>query len=331
MSKLDITLACGLYDRTRALFDGSVIPEGINLNFLPMVPGETFWRMLNNTEFDASELSLSSYTMLRSRGDDRFIALPVFPSRTFRHSGIYIRKASGIKSPEDLKGKRIAVGDYQMTAAVWVRGLLQDEYNVSPEDMTWITGTAVQEYKLPDNIAIENCGNTNPEALLCNGDIDALISVMIPESLCEHDSDICRLFPDYKQVEMEYFRRTGVFPIMHTLVIRTDIYKSYPWLAISLYKAFTESKRRSYKYIYNTDALTTSLPWVIDEMEKTRSLMGDDFWDYSIEGSRPTLDTLMRYLHEQGLTDRQMQIDEIFVDNIKSDMSDYLHGTSEDR
>ncbi|NNE36745.1 MAG: ABC transporter substrate-binding protein, partial [Gammaproteobacteria bacterium] len=270
------------------------------------------------------------YTMLRSRGDDRFIAIPVFPSRTFRHSGIYINKNSGIQSPEDLKGKRIGVGDYQMTAAVWVRGLLQDDFNVHPKDMTWVTGTAVQDYQVPPGITVENCDNDNPETLLYNGEIDALISVMIPKQLNNKDSDVIRLFPDYKQIEMEYFQRTGVFPIMHTLVIKTGLFTSHPWLAISLYKAFIEAKNKCYRYLYNTDALTTTLPWVVNEMEDTRNLMGNDFWDYSIDGSRPTLETLMRYLHEQGLTETQMRVKDLFVENINSGMSSYLHGTSED-
>ena len=154
MAKLNLSLACGLYDRTRALFDGTVQPEGINLNFLPMVPGETFWRMLNNTEFDVSEMSLSSYAILRSRGDDRFSAIPVFPSRIFRHSGIYINTNAGIKTPADLKGKRIGVGDYQMTAAVWARGLLEDEYQVRPTDMQWVVGKAVQQLELPGEVSI---------------------------------------------------------------------------------------------------------------------------------------------------------------------------------
>ena len=330
MGKLNLTLACGRYDRTQALLDGTVQPEGINLNFLPMVPGETFWRMLNNSEFDVSEMSLSSYTILRARGDDRFIAIPVFPSRIFRHSGIYINTDSGIEAPEDLKGKRIGVGDYQMTAAVWARGLLQDEYQVSPADMQWVVGKAVQEVELPSEISVKHSTASNPETMLERGEIDALISVMIPRSLNKKDSQVTRLFPEYKKVEADYFSRTGIFPIMHTLVIKTELYERNPWLAISLYKAFVRAKQISYERLYNTDALTTTLPWVVDDIETTRLLMGDDFWDYSIEGSRPTLDALTRYLHEQGLTETRVNTDELFVNNIQHDLKDYLHGTGED-
>ena len=167
MSRLKLTMACGNYDRTRALIDGTVQAEGVDLNYLPMVPGETFWRMLNNAEFDVAEMSLSSYTILRSRGDERFIALPVFTSRIFRHSAIYINADAGISVPGDLKGKRIGVADYQMTAAVWVRGLLQDDYQVRPEDLSWTVGTAVQQIELPKNVSVRSAGQDAPETLLC--------------------------------------------------------------------------------------------------------------------------------------------------------------------
>ena len=331
MGKLNLTLACGLYDRTQALMDGTVKPEGVSLNFIPLMPGETFWRMLNNSEFDVSEMSLSSYTILRSRGDDRFIAIPVFPSRIFRHSGIYINNGSGISSAADLKGKTIGVGDYQMTAAVWARGLLQDEYQVRPSDMKWVVGEAVQKVALPENISITRADKESPEQLLETGKIDALISVMIPSALNSSSSNVVRLFPDYRKVEQDYFRRTGIFPIMHTVVIRKEIYEDYPWLTISLYKAFKEAKQLSYRRLMNTDALNTILPWSVSEMEETREIMGEDYWDYSIEGSRPTLDALTRYLYEQSLTDIKMNPDDLFVNNINEGLDKYLHGTSEDR
>jgi 4,5-dihydroxyphthalate decarboxylase len=331
MNKLNLTLACGLYDRTQALLDGCVQVEGVNLTFLPMVPGETFWRMLNNSEFDVSEMSLSSYSILRSRGDDRFIAIPVFPSRIFRHSGIYINSDSGIKSPQDLKGKKIGVGDYQMTAAVWARGLLEDEYQVKPGDMEWVVGTSVQEVALPADISVSSSGKSNPETLLEQGELDALISVMIPKQLNKEGGKICRLFADYKKVEADYYSRTGIFPIMHTVVIKTELYEANPWLAISLYKAFVQAKGISYRRLFNTDALTATLPWLVNEMENTRLLMGDDYWDYSIEGSRPTLEAITRYLFEQGLISKQIIPEELFVNNIQGSLNQYLHGTSEDR
>jgi len=330
MTKLKLTLACGNYDRTMALMDGTVRPEGVELNYLPMVPGETFWRMLNNAEFDVSEMSLSSYTILRSRGDERFIALPVFTSRVFRHSGIYVHTDAGINAPGDLRGKRIGVGDYQMTAAVWARGLLQDDYKVRPEDMKWVVGTAVQKIEFPPAISIASAAPATPEALLERGDIDALISVMMPRSLNQKAGKVRRLFPNYREVETDFYRRTRIFPIMHTVVLRTDLYNAYPWLAINLYKAFVKAKEICYKRLYDTDALSATLPWLIEDIEATRELMGHDYWDYSINGSLPTLDALTRYLHEQGLTRSRMRPQDLFVSNIHEDLDKYLHGTGED-
>jgi len=330
MSKLKLTLACGSYDRTRALQDGTVHPEGIELNYLPMKPGETFWRMLNNSEFDLSEMSLSYYTILRSRGDERFIAIPVFTSRIFRHSGIYINSRSGIKTPEDLKGKRIGVGDYQMTAAVWVRGLLQDDYQVHPRDMQWVVGKAVQDIDLPAELSITSAEpGRSLEEMLEQGELDALVSVMIPRALRQGSTEVRRLFPDYREVEAEYYRRTGIFPIMHTVVLKTELYDAHPWTAISLYKAFLQAKERCDSALYNTDALSVSLPWLIEDIENTRDLMGIDYWDYSVSGSLPTLAALTRYLYEQGLTQIQMTPEDLFASNIRDDLNDYLRGTGE--
>lgn len=330
MSKLKLTLACGNYDRTRALMDGTVQPEGIDLNYLPLIPGETFWRMLNNGEFDVSEMSLSSYTILRSKSDERFIALPVFPSRIFRHSCIYIRSNSGIQKPEDLKGKRIGIGDYQMTAAVWIRGLLQDDYQVRPQEVQWVMGKAIQEIDLPPDISIEEAkAGSSLEEMLENGELDALGSVMIHPAIRRGSHSVRRLFENSREVETDYYRRTGIFPIMHTIVLKTELLHSHPWVAISLYKAFVQAKEICYNHLYSTDALTTTLPWLIEDIEITRQLMGRDFWDYSIKGSLPTLDALTRYLEEQGLTKVRMNTGELFVPNIRDDLNQYLRGTGE--
>lgn len=331
MAKLKLTIACGNYDRTRALMDGTLQPEGIELNYLPLGPSETFWRMLNNEEFDVSEMSLSSYTILRSEGDHRFIALPIFPSRIFRHSGLYIRSDSGIEKPEDLKGRRIGVGDYQMTAAVWIRGFLQHEYKVKPELMNWVTGQAVRKIELPEDVKIEE---TEPgqslEHLLEEGEIDALISVMLPRPFLTGSPRIRRLFPDYRKVETEYYKRTGIFPIMHALVIRTELFEAEPWLAVSLYKAFVRSKERNYRRLYDTNALTASLPWLIDEIENMHRIFGEDIWNYSVEGSRPTLDAFVAYMNEQGLTRRKMTVEELFVPNIREQFGHYLQSIGEE-
>ncbi len=322
---MQLTLACGRYDRTQALIDGRVRPEGVDeLNFLPLKPGETFWRQLNNMEFDASEMSLSSYTILRSEGDERFIAIPVFPSRVFRHSAVYLREDSPLEKPEDLKGKRVGVGDYQMTAAVWVRGFLQHEYGVRPEDISWVVGKPIRAIKPPEGIRLEVLsGAKTLEAMLEQGEIDALVSVMLPRKL---GNGVRRLFRDFRQVEAGYYRRTRIFPIMHTLALKRTVYEKHPWLAVSLYKAFCKARDLARHWLYDTDALPVTLPWVIDELEKSR----DVAWDYSVEGSRPTLEALVAYLDEQRLTRRRMQVAELFAPNVNPGLDQYLHATGED-
>lgn len=331
MSKLKLTLACGYYDRTRALIEGSVQPEGIELNFLPLGPGEIFWRMLNNQEFDASEMSLSTYSILRSQGDERFIALPVFPSRTFRHGCIYIHSGAAIQRPQDLKGKRMGVGDYQMTAAVWVRGLLQHEYQVAAEELHWVVAAPVcAGIDLPTEVRISPIeSGQSLERMLEAGEIDALASVVMPKGLHEENSAVKRLFPNFREVESDYYRRTKIFPIMHTVVIKRELYEREPWIAISLYKAFVQAREINYKRLYDSNTLFTSLPWLIDEIENSRRIFGPEIWDYSIEGSRPTLEAFLQYLDEQRLARRRMKIEELFAPNISPEFVRYLRGTGE--
>lgn len=328
MRKLKLTLACGRYDRTQPLIDGRVEPEGVDLTFLPLRPGETFWRMLNHQEFDVSEMSLSSYTILRSEGDTRFTAIPVFPSRVFRHSAIYLRADSTIEQPQELRGKRIGVGDYQMTAAVWVRGLLMHEYGVRPDEITWVIGRPVRAISLPKEIRIESMStDTTLEAMLESGEIDALATVMIPSGL---GKTVRRLFRNPRQIEREYFQKTHIFPIMHTLVLKAPLYEENPWLAVSFYRAFCRARDVAYQSMYDTDALTVGLPWVIDEVETSRETFGPQIWDYSIEGSRPTLEALVAYLDEQQLSRRRMKVEELFVSNIGPGLAEYLRATGED-
>jgi 4,5-dihydroxyphthalate decarboxylase len=328
MKPLKMTIACGRYDRTQALIDGRVEPEGVDLTFIPLRPGETFWRMLNHGEFDASEMSLSSYTIIRSEGDRRFIAIPIFPSRVFRHSAVYLRADSKIERPEDLKGKRVGVGDYQMTAAVWVRGFLAHDYGVMPRDIEWVAGRPVRSVKTPEDVRILSMRpDTTLEAMLETGEIDALVSVMIPKAL---GKTVRRLFSDFRSVEAHYFARTGIFPIMHTFVLKTALYEQHPWLAASFYKAYCRAREIAYRTIYDTDALAVGLPWVIDDVEAMRRTFGPHIWDYSIEGSRPTLEALVAYVDEQGLSSRRMKVDELFVPNIGPALNEYLRSTGEE-
>jgi 4,5-dihydroxyphthalate decarboxylase len=322
---MHLTIACGRYDRTQALIDGRIKPEGVErLTYLALRPGETFWRMLNHEEFDASEMSLSSYTILRSEGDTRFIAIPVFPSRVFRQNALYVRADSPLRGPADLKGKRIGVGDYQMTAAVWLRGFLQHEYGVLPKDLTWVIGRPIRTIEPPRGIHLEPLATgTTLEEMLERGEIDALMTVMIPKTL---GTTLRRLVPDFREVERAYYRKTKIFPIMHTFVLRRAVYEAQPWLAVSLYRAFVRSRDMALRHMYDTDALTVSLPWVIDEIERGREIP----WDYSIEGSRPTLEALVQYLDEQTLTRRRMKVEELFAPNVNPALDQYLRATGEE-
>jgi 4,5-dihydroxyphthalate decarboxylase len=319
-----VTLACGATDRTMPLILGDVRPAGIDLTFLRMYPEEVFWRMTRHAEFDAAEMSLSSYVLRRSRADDALLAIPVFTSREFRHSCVWVRADAGIAAPADLKGKRMGVPEYQMTAAVWIRGLLSDDFGVAPADMQWYSGGLYQpgrEEKLPITIpgvdlrAIR-ADQTLSDMLLA-GDLDAVMGPRPPRGF--PGPRVHRLFADFRQVEAEYFRRTRVFPIMHTVVVRRELLDCEPWLARSLYDAFCEAKRRAMAELAEPVVLATTLPWQIAEVESTRALMGDDYWPYGVEPNRGALETLMRYSCQQGLAERPVPIESLFAPSTLDD------------
>ena len=320
MGKLRLTIAFWDYDRVRPLIDGTITPEGIELTPVISRPSETFYRMLRHQEFEVSELSFSNYTMLRSRGDDTFTAIPVFPSRLFRHSCIYVNKNAGINEPKDLIGKRVGVPEYSMTAAVFARGLLRHEYGVEPETIEWFSGTQ-DGLQRPSRIDFELPGvsltrmplEQDMGPMLEAGEIDAIISPNAPRALAWPDSPVRRLFPDYRRAEQEYFTRTGIFPIMHTIVLRKDVYEKHPWAAASLFDAFVKAKAWAYAQLMETDALKLTLPWVVAETEETRRIMGHDFWPYGIEPNRVSLQALPQYLHEQHLAPRVVPIEELFA------------------
>ncbi|MGA2109479.1 MAG: ABC transporter substrate-binding protein [Syntrophorhabdales bacterium] len=321
MGKLKFTLACSLYDRTHALFDGTVVPEGLDLNFIPLEVEEIFWRQLRHEEFDGSEMSFSSYTMTRSRGDDRFVAIPVFTSRFFRHSCVYVNASKGISRPEDLRGKTVGVPEYQMTAAVWLRGIFQHEYGVHPRDIRWRSGgqeTPGREEKLslqlPTDIDYEPIPPDKAlSAMLEKGEIDALFTARTPSCFLRDSPNVRRLFENYGEIERAYYLKTRVFPIMHTIVIKRTSYEGNPWVAMSLYKAFLASKNVTLENMRHTFALHTSLPWLMSYVDEMRKLMGDDWWPYGIEKNRQTIEALCAYSYEQGLSLRHMTVEELFA------------------
>jgi 4,5-dihydroxyphthalate decarboxylase len=321
MSDLRITLACEDYDRTRALRDGSVKPEGIDINYLALPVEEIFWRMLRYREFDVAELSMGAFLVAAARGYRPFIAIPVFPSRTFRHRCVFINTASGITKPQDLRGKRVGVPEYTMTAAVWLRGLWQHEYGIAPQEIHWFQGGEEQpgrkdrvDFDLPAGIRLEVIPEDRTlNQMIESGEIDVLMSPRMPSCYLNGAPQVCRLFPDFKRVEMDYFRRTKIFPIMHGIAIRADLYEKHPWVAQSLFKAFCEAKDRCFEELYDTNILRRSLPWEAAEYEETAELMGRDYWPYGFSANRPVLETLHSYLLEQGLIKQKLDLEKLFA------------------
>lgn len=322
MSRLGLTFACGRYDRMQPLRDGDVRVEGVDLNVVQFDAGrEIFDRMVGGQEFDLSELSSSEYVSLLSRGDCPFIAIPVFPSRVFRHGFIFINRRSGIRTPKDLEGKRIGVPLYTQTAAIWVRGHLADEYGVDLGTIQWVQG-AVEAAGSHGNphappllkpARIEQ--NTTPYSLsemLARGDIDAMIGSRRPTGMGK-DPDLVRLFPDYPRIERDYYRRTGIFPIMHLVAIRRALVDRHPWLVSSLYKAFVEAKQLAMERMRFTGATSAMLPWQVAELEELAELFGPDHWPYGVEANRTTLETLVRYMVTQDFIPAPIPIEQLFA------------------
>lgn len=324
MSKLRLSFACWNYDRTRALLDSSVQPDGIDLNYLCLPVEETFFRMARHREFDVAEMSFSSYCVSLNRPDRPFVALPVYPSRFFRHSCIYVNASSGIREPKDLIGKRIASPEYQMTAPVWIRGILQDHYGVP------VTNAESEPYRfggeeepgriekikldLPPNIRLQAIGPTQTlSQMLAEGEIDALYTARAPSSFTRGDGRVRRLFENYAEIERTYWRDTGIFPIMHVIVMRREVYEANRWIAQSLTKAFYAAQKMAYDDLAETAALKSMLPWLVAHVEEARREMGGDWWPYGLEPNRKALETFTRYHFEQGLSKRQLGLDELFA------------------
>lgn len=324
MNKIDLTLACEAYDRTDALREGRVQPDGINLVYLPLSPQETFWRMLRHLEFDVAEMSLSAWTVAKSRGEDRIIAIPVFTSREFRHSAIYINVDSKIATAQDLRGKRVGVPEYMLTAVVWARGILESEYGVAPKDMLWLTGGQEEPgreeripLKKPPGVSIEPIPSGRTlSAMLDAGELDAVITPLLPSVYARRSPRVRRLFPNFREVERDYYKKTGIFPIMHTVCMKTSLYEKCPWIAQSLYKAFRQSRDEAVARLFDTNALRISLPWVVAEAEESQAAFADgDFWPYGIGPNRKTIQQLIDYLKLQGLLEREVRIEELFAPN----------------
>lgn len=321
--KVPLTLACGLYDRTVGLQNGTVVSDGIDLNYITMRSRDgLFRRQARHAEFDVAEFSLSTYVILRARGDERMIAIPVFPSRKFRHSDVYVNTRKDIRKPEDLVGRRIGAQEYQQTAAVWIRGVLQEEYGVHPEQVEWYFGgyNEPENYteRVPINLppAIRTVTISNRQSLnqmLEDGKIDAVMGASPPRAFIQHSANVARLFPNFKEVEIEYFRRTGIFPIMHTIVIKREIYERAPWIAVNLYLPFEKAKSVGSRRLHEVGQLYCALPWLTEHLEETAQVLGTDPFSYGFDKNRRMLEKFLEYCQEQGLTERQLTIDELMV------------------
>jgi 4,5-dihydroxyphthalate decarboxylase len=325
MGKLNLTLGCAQYDLTLPLQDGRVQPQGIDLNVLFLAYEDMFWRMLRNLEFDVAETSLSAYLMSLTQGPE-LVAIPVFPTRVFRHSSIFVNRNRGVSQPKDLKGKRVGVPEYHMTANVWVRGILQDDYGVAPREVEWVTGgleNAAAMPKIPllhvskDVSIVQKPAHETLNDMLVRGEIDAVITPVVPSSFRQGSPDIARLFPDFKAVELAYYRKTKIFPPMHVIVIKHEIYEANRWIALSLYDAFDRAKGECTLDRMWDGHLRYALPFLHAAVEESRAIFKEtDPFVYGVKENRNTLDTLIRYSYEQGLIPERYAIERIFAPEI---------------
>ena len=313
MTKLHLTFACGDYDRTRAIEDGSIAVDGCDITYLRLPVEETFFRMLRHREFDVAEMSLSTYTATLNALDDGeeppFVALPVYTSRQFRHGGMFVNAAAGIEKPSDLAGKRIGMPEIQLTACVWQRGILADEYDLPIDASSFLTGGIekpgrIEKGKVDVPYPVSSIGPDQTLAqLLGDGEIEAFFGPRIPSSFSDGSGRVRRLFPDTVASEKAYYEATGIFPIMHVVAIKRELYNRYPWVAQALTKALTEAKNQAYARIYDASALRFMEPWLMVHLEEARAVLGQDYWSYGLgESDHRTLSTFLRYHYEQGLS-----------------------------
>ena len=321
MSLLPITMTFWDYDRIQALSDGRVAIEGCDARYLNLDIHDIFFRAIRSQEFDVTEMSFSSYMMMVGQGDAPYTAIPVFLSRMFRHSAIYIRTDRGIEKPEDLKGRDIGVPEYQVTAALVARGLLSDEYGVSASDVVWRTGGIEDPgrpekvgLKLPADIEVKPIpADKSLSGMLADGELEAMLSPLPPSCFVRGTPNVGRLFPDYRALEKAYYKKTGFYPIMHVAAIRSELVQKHRWLAGNVFEALEKAKNLALPRLRNFGAVKATVPWLAAEVEETIALMGEDYWPYGVDKNRLALDYMTRYAHEQGLTPRRLTIEELFA------------------
>lgn len=321
MSLLPLTMTFWDYDRVRALADGTVGIEGCDAVHFALDIHDIFFRAIRNREFDVTELSFSSYMMMVDRGDAPYVAIPVFLSRMWRYSAIYIRSDRGIAGPEDLKGREVGVPEYQVTAALAARGMLSDEYGVKASDIHWRTG-GIEDPGRPEKMSLDlpgdiACTPIPPDrslsAMMVAGELDAMVSPLPPSCFTTGQAKIARLFPDYRALEKAYWLKTRIHPIMHVAAIRRELVEAHPWLANNVFEAFDKAKKAVMPGLANFGAVKATVPWLAAEVEETIALMGADYWPYGIERNVKSIETMARYSHEQGLSRRRLAVEDLFA------------------
>jgi 4,5-dihydroxyphthalate decarboxylase len=320
LGKLQLSVAIGDYDRMRPLVDGAVQIDAVDPQFMLLEPEEIFFRAFRRAEFDICELSLSSYCVQVAAGGSAYVAAPVFPSRAFRHSAIYIRDDRGISGPADLRGKRVGLPEYQLTANVWVRLFLKDDYGVAPSDILWVRGgyeNSRRVEKLPLNLPADVRLEEAPEGetishMLASGQLDAIIGPRAPSCFRDGRPNVRRLFVDPRAAAVEWFQRTRIFPIMHVLGIRRSLADAHPWLPFAVFKAFERSKAIALARLEDASAAKATLPFVEEQLHDARALMGEDFWSYGLQPNRLVLERFLRQHHEEGLSARLLLPEELF-------------------
>ncbi len=321
MSRLPISMTFWDYDRVQALADGRVGIEGCDPVHFNLDIHDIFFRAIRNQEFDITEMSFSSYMMMVARGNPPYRAIPVFLSRMFRHSAIYIRTDRGIETPEDLKGREIGVPEYQVTAALVARGMLSDEYGVKAADIHWRTG-GIEDPGRPEKLTLDLPpeievtpipADKSLSGMLADGELDGMVTPLPPSCFTGGAPNVGRLFPNFRDDEKAYWKKTGYFPIMHVCAIRSSLVEEYPWLAGNVFEAFEKSKAIAMPRLRNYGAVKATVPWLAAEVDETIALMGEDYWPYGFEENRIALENATRYSFEQGLSDRKLDIEELFV------------------
>jgi 4,5-dihydroxyphthalate decarboxylase len=316
-----LTFACGVYDRTVPLFTREVAIEGVDLTYVPIDdPRQIFDRMARGEGFDLAEMSLSEFICRHVADRNPFVALPIFPSRMFRHSFIAVN-GKKIKTPTDLAGKRIGVPLYTMTAAVVIRGMLEHDHGVDLSKVHWVEGAINAATSHGDPTAMpllapvdieDNHSGRSLSELLDAGEIDAIIGTSLPNAM-KTNPDLVRLFPDFHAAERDFYTRTKIFPIMHTLVIQREIYDRDPSLGPRIYAAFEAAKTLSRKRLQRTATISYMLPWMIEQVEEIERVFDGDPWPYGVEPNRPTLEALVTYLAEQHMIAHEVPIEELFA------------------